>query len=194
MSRQPSDTFLYRGTSMWPCFQEGDLLEIVPLSKGKEIHRGDCLVWRDEQGRHVVHRVVGLRGGLQTRGDALPHNDLSGATREILGRVVRRYRFGRGSAVAGGFAGRLAGIFYHYAGRIDPERNARGGRLARTLRRLSTPLLRPWLKKGYRLGNEGEKQLSEWKLGGATLAARDPANGNWQTTWPWRVVIQVSDD
>jgi len=194
MRRQQPDTFLYRGTSMWPCFQEGDLLEIVPLSEGKGIRCGDCLAWRDEQERHVVHRVVSLRGGLQTRGDALPHNDLSGPTRDILGRVVRRYRFGKGSSVAGGFTGRLAGIFYHYAGRIDPERNARGGRLARSIQRLISPLLRPWLRQGYRLGSEGERQLSEWKLGGATLAVRNSASGNWQTRWPWRVVINVSAD
>jgi len=194
MSRQAPDTFLYRGTSMWPCFQEGDLLEIVPLSEIKEVRCGDCLVWRDEQGRYVAHRVIGVCGGLQTRGDALPHNDLAGLPREILGRVVRRYRFGRGSAVAGGFAGRMAGIFYHYAGRIDPERNALGGRLARIIQRLISPLLRPWLRQGYRLESEGEKQLSEWKLGETTLAVRSPATGNWQTTWPWRVVINVSAD
>jgi hypothetical protein len=182
---------LYRGRSMWPMFQEGDLLETEPVAAAT-LRVGDCVLFSDNSGRQVVHRVTALRGGVRTRGDALPWHDLETVqARQILGRVVRRHRLGRVTTVAGGWRGRWAGLFYRYAGRIDPERNACGGRLARGLRTLCAPLSRPLFRWGrsVTIAGDGQPELIVWQLGAAVLAVRQAADGGWRVPWPWRLVL-----
>lgn len=193
MNRSSHRYYLYRGSSMWPCFQEGDLLEAVPVAL-EEVRIGDCLVFRDNDGGHLVHRVVGLRDGLQTRGDAMARVDrFDAAPPELLGRVIRRHRHGQGTGVARGWAGRIAGGLYRYAGRIDPERPGRGGKLARGLRLLCSPLMRP----AIRLGNVQALSLPEqaevlvWGFCGIAMAKSRDAADKWQVSWPWRIIVTL---
>ena len=134
--------FRYAGRSMWPCFQEGDLLVVHRLPVG-ELRRGDCIVYRRPgEEADTVHRIVTLRPALWTRGDAWSERDDEPVTPEsILGRVQERVRFGVSKPVAGGRAGRWLRLFYRYAGRLDPAREAKGGRLARLARNGSSCLL-----------------------------------------------------
>ncbi len=74
MNDQQKRLFRYHGLSMWPCFQEGDLLEILPVDWAK-IRIGDCLVFWGENGQQVVHRVTGKGKSLRTRGDAFKKAD-----------------------------------------------------------------------------------------------------------------------
>ena len=191
MTRPEPQVYLYRGLSMWPYFQEGDLLEVekVPV---QHLRVGDCVVLRGTDGSHVAHRVAGLRNGLVTRGDALPENDYFPENPPtLIGRVVRRHRCGVARRIAGGWQGRLAGTLYRYAGRIDPQRPGRGGRLARGIGLFTAPFARQLIRLGaqrtLRLANQGE--LTVWRVGGAVLATRNETPGPWQVRWPWRIVL-----
>jgi hypothetical protein len=183
--------FLYKGQSMWPYFQDGDLLEVVPALP-RTIRVGDCVVLRTGDGRHIAHRVTGTNGTLCTRGDAMPHADLHGKTPpDLIGRIVARHRLGERSPVIGGWPGRLTGIGLRYAGRIDPERPGRGGKLARALRRCCSPLLGRMAAQGtVRMVSLPERgNMAIWHWGGKTVAQRESEGGPWRVRWPWRVVI-----
>ncbi|MGA3078181.1 MAG: S24/S26 family peptidase [Bryobacteraceae bacterium] len=81
------------GSSMFPCMQPGDLLEI--RRPAGPIETGEVVVFL-RHGRLVVHRVVGQTGDLLiTRGDRLRYPDAPVATAEILGCVAAIERRGR---------------------------------------------------------------------------------------------------
>jgi signal peptidase I len=74
------------GSSMFPCMQPGDLLEIRRPTGS--IRPGDVVVFQRNE-RLVVHRVVDRAGDLYiTRGDRLRHPDAPVPAPEILGRVA----------------------------------------------------------------------------------------------------------
>ncbi len=187
------EMFLYRGSSMWPCFQEGDLLESEPVTPDK-LRVGDCIIMQGEDGLAIVHRVIGRRGRLGTRGDAAARVDDHGErTPRVLGRVVGRYRLGTRTTVAGGVAGHLTGLFLRYAGRIDPDRPGRGGRLGRGLRRCCAPLLQPLLRQATRrtLRLRGESAVTVWTKGSIVLALKRDASGEGYVYWPWRLFFRL---
>ena len=191
MSRSQTEIYLYRGLSMWPYFQEGDLLEVerVPLQR---LRVGDCVVLRVADGSHLAHRVAGLCDGLVTRGDAMSRIDcFDGSAPMLIGRVVRRHRCGGARRISGGWQGRLAGILHRYAGRIDPDRPGRGGRLARGIGRVTTPFVQPLTRLGVRrtIRLANQEDLTVWRVGGAALAMRNGKTGPWQVRWPWRIVL-----
>ncbi len=81
------------GSSMFPCMQPGDMLEI--RRPANPIQTGDVVVFL-RHARLIVHRVVVRRGDLLiTRGDRLRYRDEPVATAEILGCVVAIERHGR---------------------------------------------------------------------------------------------------
>jgi signal peptidase I len=81
------------GSSMFPCMQPGDLLEIH--RPAAPIQTGDVVVFQLHD-RLVVHRVVGRSGDLViTRGDRLRHPDAPVPAAEILGCVAAIERRGR---------------------------------------------------------------------------------------------------
>jgi len=81
------------GSSMFPCMQPGDLLEI--RRSDCPIQIGDVVVF-DRHGRLVVHRVVGRTGDLLiTRGDRLRYPDAPVPPAAILGCVTAIERRGR---------------------------------------------------------------------------------------------------
>ena len=191
-SNARTDFFRYRGRSMWPCFQEGDLLEIQPVVL-EVLHAGDCIIYRmNDCETRVTHRISDIHNGtIRTRGDALLKLDeLDVSANQIVGRVVGLYRLGALKLVQGGIKGRLLKGFYHYAGRLDPQRAARGGRAARLLRG-SLQWLAAWL---YRHGRVREfsdidgKSTRYWIIGQRPWA-REDTEKSWLVPWPQSLLI-----
>ena len=188
--------FRYEGLSMWPCFQEGDLLELTAVDY-RQVHIGDCVAYRSTEGRQAVHRVVGKKNGIITRGDALAAVDSEIVSKDqIIGRVAVRHRFGQECYLSGGIRGRLAGLFYHYAGRLDPKRTSRGGGLARIIRAASTKIL-SMLR--YRevvrrmVLSDGEK-VTVLEVQGRIIGRQDSLQPAWLVAWPWSIIIDVPKD
>jgi len=178
---------------MWPCLQEGDLLEIQPAGL-ERLRAGDCIIYRmNDCETRVTHRISDIHNGtIRTRGDALLKLDELGVSaNQIVGRVVGRYRLGELKPVQGGVKGRFLKGFYHYAGRLDPQRAARGGRAARLLRgRLQW--LAAWF---YRHGTvqkfsdtDGERERY-WFIGQRPWARFAYAEKSWLVPWPQSLLI-----
>lgn len=195
MSPSRQKYFRYHGSSMWPYFQEGDLLEIEPVGV-ERLQPGDCLLFADRHGQRVVHRLVEKGASLRTRGDARPRPDACSLRPEdVLGRVIARYRLGQCGRVSGGRRGLLIALVYRYAGRIDPDRQSRGGRLARGIRKASSTLLKPLWQLGRvrTLRIPGQGSLVVWQWGSHLVGRQDPASGQWQMPWPWRLFVRLPE-
>jgi hypothetical protein len=183
--------FRYQGSSMWPCFQEGDLLEYEACHPA-ELRRGDCVVYTSRNGI-ATHRVMRNQVALTTRGDAFTENDCDPVeTHQVIGKVTRRHRLGESENVAGGMQGMVAGLFYHYAGRIDPTRESRAGKLARCIRKLSMLLLRPLWRQGREqtlISLAGKSRI--WVLGDKLIGWRCAESREWVVSWPLRVLVEI---
>ncbi|MGD9019566.1 MAG: hypothetical protein PVJ25_07450 [Desulfuromonadales bacterium] len=191
-----AQTFLYKGRSMWPCFQEGDLLVLEEIDF-RRIRIGDCIAYLSGSGNQAVHRVVALQGSLITRGDAMPCIDSAMVKPEqVAGRVVACYRFGRRRKIYHGVFGRIAGLLYRYAGRIDPQRAARGGCLARRIRSFSMAALKTVRCQGKpeKLKLPGTDEVSVWTIGGRVIGQQDRNSKQWQIAWPWKVFFAIDED
>ena len=194
---ESSQTLLrYHGRSMWPYFQDGDLLTYLPVAPDR-VKIGDCIVYRNRDGQLVTHRVVATQQGWVTRGDALKTPDVEKvAPGQLLGRVAVRYRFGHPVAVYGGLRGRLAGRVYHYAGRIDPQRETRGGRLARALRGVLATGLH-WTGRcgsAHCLTRPGEPDLWLWKMGMFYVGRKNLPSAQWHLAWPWSLLVEIREN
>ena len=176
----------YRGRSMWPLFQEGDLLEIEKAPVG-ELRPGDCLVYR-KGGGTVIHRLVSVRPELRTRGDARPEADDEPVLPTwIMGRVVGRIRYGRLTLVTGGMMGVCAGMFYRRAGRLDPNRHAKGGSVARSIRRCLGRMTLYFIRhRRYANHLAAEHYLT---IGRRVVGFYDMNAGAWRFPWPWSLLI-----
>ena len=81
--------------SMWPVFNEGDLVFIEGVAK-ENLSAGDIVVWRNPQG-FTIHRVVRLQETtLVTKGDAnftedppVKYEDVIGRTHKIFGKNAK---------------------------------------------------------------------------------------------------------
>ena len=141
--------FRYRGNSMWPLFQDGDLLVVKKVSV-EELRPGDCVVYKKSGGNaFIAHRIITVRPKIVTRGDFKPANDKEPVpSSSIVGRVKGRIRYGHFTRISGGIKGIWLGRFYRYAGLLEPTREYRGGRIARFVRKVLGyfyPLWRPHL-------------------------------------------------
>lgn len=189
MNAAPPTLVRYCGASMWPCFQDGDLLEVIPATP-EQVGIGDCVVLQAADGTLIAHRVVGRRPGLRTRGDALRRDDDIGpAAPRLTGRIVARQRLGRRSLVTGGWPGWLAGRLFYVAGRIDPQRPGRGGQLGRMVRGICAPLTGPVISRLMSSSREQEPAATSRNLGGWVVAQRDRPDAAWQIRWPWRLFV-----
>ena len=93
------------GLSMHPFIRRGDYVTIFPLSSDPRrqgqinILNGDCVIFRENPERWLIHRVIGINSGngkIITKGDALLHPDPP-VTREIIrGRVTIIHRANSG--------------------------------------------------------------------------------------------------
>ncbi|HEX9637032.1 MAG TPA: S24/S26 family peptidase [Acidobacteriota bacterium] len=94
-------SFRARGTSMIPAIGCGERITVQPVDP-KRLRRGHILLFR-VAGRLLAHRLVSKRKGWSgdrtvflSRGDAAWSHDPALAADQILGRVVRIERQGRG--------------------------------------------------------------------------------------------------
>jgi hypothetical protein len=109
----------YRGASMRGTFSDGDVLRVVPLGRRGAV-AGDVIVFRDESGATVVHRVRARAGDgqLMTQGDAHARADERPvAPAQVIGRVVAVVRRLRAGPPSRGPLARLAGRLYRHAAR-----------------------------------------------------------------------------
>lgn len=185
--------FRYQGLSMWPLFQDGDLLELTPVAFS-QIRIGDCVAYNTSIGKQAVHRVVGIKeDGLLTRGDALPvPDDRPVAGDQIIGRVKYRHRFGQKGLITRGLRGQFSGIFYRYAGRIDPNRPSRGGKLARGIRATSSTVFRmlSFSCVARTMKVAGGEKVIVWELKGRIIGRQDSERPEGLMAWPWSIFVQ----
>jgi hypothetical protein len=181
---------------MWPCFQEGDLLELAPIDFD-QVRTGDCIAYSSTSGEQAVHRVVGKKGsGLITRGDALPEPDNGPVFgNQIIGRVMYRHRFGQKCFMPRGLRGQFYGFFYRYAGRIDPKRPSRGGKLARGIRATSSLVFRrlSYVCVARTMKVAGEEKVVVWELKGRIIGREGPGKPEGLMTWPWSIFVQLPE-
>jgi signal peptidase I len=181
--------FRCRGGSMHPVFRTGDLVEVVPTPSGK-LRPGDCVVYRKAHLQpYIIHRVVSVRPSIRTRGDARPFVDVDPVSPEwIIGRVVSRVRFGRETRVRGGKAGMTAGKLYGYAGRLDPSRRTKGGKLARLVRSVSSRVFRLFPPRHIAFVTTGGKTVHYLLLLNRIIGAYNNRKGDWDLAWPFDVL------
>lgn len=183
----------YSGWSMCPCFQDGDLLEVKPLHI-RQARRGDCIVYRSDDGSLVIHRVISAGAVLITRGDAMPRNDTGAVAQDrLVGKVIHRYRLGAEKRVTGGWLGLLVGRFCGAVGRLDPLRPSRGGTIARQVRQLSVPIVGKMGSPGEirTVWLAGQAPIVVWYWGKIVIGRHDPPSGEWSIYWPWRVILKA---
>ena len=187
--------FVYRGRSMWPLLQTGDLLMVrrVPLEK---LRAGDCIVFRKPGGdQNTVHRIARTKPGIRTRGDARPVLDSESVDPSwIQGRAEARIRYGHARSVWGGTAGRWAGAFYRHAGRLDPSRDTRGGRIARLIQCALGPITALCLRQARVASfRSGPGRSSHYLLIGKRIVVGiyDECAGRWSCVWPYSLLTDL---
>ena len=86
-----------RGSSMIPALWPGESILVDPAN-GQDLRVGDVVVFA-RSGQLIAHRIVAVcgsaeDGGVITRGDAGPHDDMPVRSAELIGvaRAVRRFR------------------------------------------------------------------------------------------------------
>jgi hypothetical protein len=82
---------LVRGNSMRPCLRPGSLAAVEEVAPA-DIRVGNVIVFRDDGGQPVMHRVISTRSGIVTQGDNLDRPDGAVPAQDIIGRVVARWR------------------------------------------------------------------------------------------------------
>ena len=95
--------------------------------------------------------------------------------------------------VRGGLVGRVSGFLYHYAGRIDPNRSSRGGKLARVIRASSTLVFRmlncACVARTLKL--TGGDKITVWELQGRVIGRQDSRKSENFLAWPWSVFVEL---
>ena len=178
---------------MWPASRKETLLEVQPATM-ERLHVGDCITYRLKgSGSLVTHRIIAIHDmSIITRGDASPcPDDLKVDTEQLVGRVIGRFRLGVYKPVRGGIKGQITGKFYRYAGRLDPQRDARGGRAARLLRSSLQWLAAAFYRCGtvHKFGKTADESNTYWLVGQHPLASFDHLHGDWRLPWPQSLLI-----
>ena len=188
--------FRFRGMSMWPGFQAGDLL-IVETAPIDRLRRGDCIIYRSPiVDEYIIHRIVRIHPQIITQGDALDYLDEPSVAPDwVIGRVRERVRVGKHSRVWNGGLGMVARVFYRNAGRLDPTRPSRGGKLARLCRRICWPIVGHWVRRKTRIvrfNNANGGQTIYLMLGTDCLATQTDQHPGWVTLWPHSLWVDAS--
>lgn len=130
--------FRAEGFSMYPFVRNRDVVTLSPLSN-VELHLGDVIAFtRPETGKLIVHRVIGKRGdSFLIKGDNLPGVDGLIPKANILGRVIRVERNGKGVFFGIGPERRLIALF---------SRRGAIFSLLLPMWRLVRPVIRKWVE------------------------------------------------
>jgi hypothetical protein len=181
------------GSSMKPSLCDRDLLEVVPPHK-KPPRVGDVIVFHPPTGdRTIVHRVIGTLGdGMRTRGDNSPAVDpWLLRRRDVMGRVVARWRAQKRRKVAGGRIGWALCYLAHWYNALHravsvPLRPiyrffARGG----TLRHLLPRSLRP---RAVAFRCDGQTHI-RLLMGKRVVGWYDRRSRGWSFQRPYRLFV-----
>jgi hypothetical protein len=122
---------LVRGNSMRPCLRPGSLTAIEEVAPA-DIRIGNVIVFRDDEGQPVMHRVISTRGGIVTQGDNLARPDGAVPAERVVGKVVAQRRWRQMRSIS-----RVEERLWLHA--ASPLRRLRG--LLRTGARLLAPLV-----------------------------------------------------
>ena len=82
---------LVRGSSMRPFLPPGSLAAVEQVEP-RDIRVGNVIVFHDQAGQPVMHRVISTRSGIVTQGDNLARSDGVVPAERIVGKVVARWR------------------------------------------------------------------------------------------------------
>lgn len=135
--------FTARGGSMYPCIQDGDMVEVVPVVP-EHVRPGDIVFCHPHHARPVVHRVVDvIRDTAGTRFVLRGDNETEGmeiaSPSSVIGQVVALERQGRRHALTG-----LWGwLWSQHAFRIFMRWWLRARRYLGRLQDMATSRLRP---------------------------------------------------
>jgi len=184
--------FRYKGNSMWPLFQDGDLLVIEQLQVG-QLQPGDCIVYQKTgEERYTVHRIIQIRPEIRTRGDNQSVADNEPVSHNwILGRVESRIRFGNKRRIMGGKKGAWIGRVYRFVGKLDPSDNSRGGKISKLFQRVFgriTAVL--FLKARIAAFRSADGRQKYYILvGNCLMGEYDEEKMLWFIPWPYNLVI-----
>ena len=102
LSRGTTVRFRPSGRSMYPSIREGEIITVEPVS-ASDVKLADIVLYESDRGL-IAHRVIEIASKdawvFRLRGDASLSCDEPVAGQQILGRVVRVHRNGRGLALA----------------------------------------------------------------------------------------------
>jgi signal peptidase I len=104
------------GLSMHPFLRPGDLVAIRPIENRERILPGELVLYEQEAGRWVVHRVIRVMGEggavVLAKGDALPCADPPVERERVAGKAVSLKRpAGREYALETAASRRINGLF-----------------------------------------------------------------------------------
>ena len=189
--------FAYSGASMWPLFQEGDLLTAKRV-RADHLRIGDCIIFQGPKGKDsfIVHRVSAVKPQIRTRADRRGVDDDAVVHPAcILGRVTARIRAGRTSKVHGGPAGRWIAKAVWFAGLIDPSRNAKGGRIARAIQRLLAPFSAVLVRRAKAasfMSPDGQSR-TYLIIQRRVIGVYDEETRGWRLSWPYCLCLRPAD-
>ena len=81
---------MVRGSSMRPSLGPGSLAAVERVSAA-DVRVGNVIVFRDDDGQPVMHRVISTRNGIVTQGDNLICPDGVVPPERVVGKVVARW-------------------------------------------------------------------------------------------------------
>ena len=184
---------VYVGPSMSPTLSEPDLMEVVPYDE-RPVRPGDVVFLPSATGEaSIVHRVARVTpSGVFTRGDDNTREDVSPCRPEdVGGRVVAVWRGRRRSVIAGGFQGRLRGIWLRWRRNpasgtsrlLHPAYRAlsRSGWLVRLLPAPARPRVVGFFARG--------RDRSLLLLGPHVVGRYDDGAGRWRIRRPFRLFV-----
>ncbi len=187
----------YAGPSMRPTFKPGDELGIEPYGDGRDVRRGDVVLFSHPRHSYdVVHRTIRIVGVfVETRGDNSREADpFLVRIEDLHGRVATKKRGRRNTPVPGGWRG----VLLHYVCRL---RNS----TRRNIARLAFPAYRRLADTGWFYGRldrfihishvtfrrrEGLEHRLVWRK--RSIALRKAGEQNWQVKFPLRLFIDFS--
>ncbi len=184
---------VYTGSSMFPALKASDTIHVL-LCEGKQIRRGDVIVFSPPAGNDmVVHRVVSISDqGLRTRGDN--NNDIdpwSLSPGRIVGRVVCAQRGKRLLTIYGGTSGLLyvsaIRFFCNFDFVISSFLHPLYHRLA------ETELFRRWLPDGMHTRvfsfNRSDGMEFQLIMAGHVIGRLLPGKNEWFIRRPFRLFV-----
>lgn len=87
----PNPIAAVSGSSMWPTLSKGDLVFLQGVDDVEDLHEGDIIAFRQENG-FAIHRIISIDGPtITTRGDGNFVDDAPITIDEVIGKVPTVY-------------------------------------------------------------------------------------------------------